>query len=146
MGKLRIGEALHRSQISGRPVTSEALNVVLSVRSRQMGYQGVDRPLFARRGCVLVGIKIRLSIAGMFVPNPVQLRNKLRSDWHVAELIEEQILHANKDNVVVGKLLPRKLAGSNNRERALRCLQQANDKAGSIGLSESCVIAARVHL
>src|SRR5258708_19687387 len=82
----------------------------------------------------------------MFVPNPVQLRNKLRSDRHVAELIEEQILHANKDNVVVGKLLPRKLAGSNNRERALRCLQQSTEKEGSLGLSKSSAIAARWHL
>src|SRR5258707_11933514 len=74
-GELRIGEALHRTQISGRAIAGEALNVVLSIRSGQMSYQRVDRSLFARRRCVFVGIKTWLPVAGMFVPNSIQFRN-----------------------------------------------------------------------
>jgi hypothetical protein len=55
--KLRIGEALHRPEVSRRAVAGEALNVVLSIRSGQMGYKSIDRSLFARRRFVLVGIK-----------------------------------------------------------------------------------------
>src|SRR5260370_2285806 len=71
-GELRIGETLHRTQISCRAVVGKALNVVLSVWSRQMGYQRVDRSLFARRRCVLVGIKTRLYVADRVVPNAFQ--------------------------------------------------------------------------
>ena len=80
-----------------------------------MSYQCVDRSLFARCCRIYVGIKTGLAVAWMFVPNPIQLWNKLWSDRHIAELVKEKILHANEDNVVVGKLLPRELASSNNR-------------------------------
>ena len=47
------------------------------------------------------------------------VRDELRGDRHIAKLIEEEVLNTDEDNIIIGKLLPGELAGSDQRERVL---------------------------
>src|ERR1700733_10524251 len=108
-----------------------------------MGYQGVGGPLF--RGCSGVAVckLCRLTRLRVYVADPRFYWNQLRIQRHPVQLfIKKEILHSDEEYVVIGKLLPGKLAGFQDGKVSLAQAKQSAEQEGNVHFSIGCVVSA----
>src|ERR1700733_2707302 len=108
-----------------------------------MGYQRVSGPFFSRCGGIPVCKLRRLTCLRVHVADPRFYWNQLRIEGHpVKLLIKKEVLNSDEEYVVIGKLLPGKLAGFQDGKVSLSQAKQFAKQEGDVHFSIGCVVSA----
>src|SRR5258708_37715141 len=147
MREARIGIRLDGRNISCRPITRKALHIICPKWTGQMCHQRIRHTLFRRRRRIVIRKQCRFAWLGMRVADTLEHGFQLRRERHLLQLfIEEEILDAHKQHIVICELLPRKLARFDQRHISLTRPKKLTYEKGSVGFSKGGVIAAWLNI